>query len=317
MQARPYSEADAERWDAFCADAYMATFLHSRRFLAYHGTRFRDLSVVLEHKGDWWGVLPAAEHPEDPRCVVSHPGITYGGLLHQGKLRGQRMLDAFDAVKTYYKADGLEKLLYKPVPHIYHRALSQDDLYAMFRLQAARTRCDISCAIDLHNRLPISQRRKRALKKADKAGAQAVVADAGQIEELWQVLEENLMRKHGVTPVHSLAEITGLATRFPGNIEFVVGLLNDRVEAGVVLFRTPFTCHAQYIAASPCANEAALLDGVFEYSIGMAIEAGVRYFDFGISNEDQGRVLNQGLFSFKSEFGGGGVVHEFYEINLN
>jgi len=317
MLVRAYTEADAERWDAFCAEAYMATFLHTRRFLSYHGTRFRDLSVVLEHKGDWWGILPAAQHTEDPGCVVSHPGITYGGLLHQGKLRGQRMLDAFDMLGAYYKTDGMERFLYKPVPYIYHRAPAQDDLYALFRSQAVRTRCDISCTIDLDGRLPASQRRKRALKKADKAGARVAIADTGQIELLWQVLEENLQRKHGAAPVHSLSEITGLAERFPGNIEFVVGLLNNQVEAGVVLFQTPLTCHAQYIAASQCANEAALLDKVFEYSISAAKDSGARYFDFGISNEDQGRVLNQGLFSFKSEFGGGGVVHEFYEIDLN
>jgi hypothetical protein len=36
----------------------------------------------------------------------------------------------------------------------------------------------------------------------------------------------------------------------------------------------------------------------------------------GISTEQQGTVLNDGLYRFKSEFGGGGVVHEFFEIDL-
>ena len=43
---------------------------------------------------------------------------------------------------------------------------------------------------------------------------------------------------------------------------------------------------------------------------------GACYFDFGISNEDEGRVLNEGLYRFKYEFGAGSAVHEFYELDL-
>ncbi len=316
MRVRPYEAGDAARWDSFCAGAYMATFLHTRRFLSYHGDRFRDLSLVIEHKGDWWGVLPAAEHPQRPGCVVSHPGITYGGLLHQGRLRGQAMLDALTAACAHYREQGFQALSYRPVPSIYHRAPAQDDLYALFRLGAARTRCDLSCAIDLGSRLPVSQRRRRALKKAGRAGAEVRVADAAQVAALWRVLEDNLRRRHDARPVHSLAEIEELAGRFPDAIGFVVGLLDTRVEAGVVLFRTTTVHHAQYIAASPRANDTGLLDAVFAFCIEQAQQAGVRYFDFGISNEDQGRVLNQGLFDFKAGFGAGGVVHEFHELDL-
>ena len=43
---------------------------------------------------------------------------------------------------------------------------------------------------------------------------------------------------------------------------------------------------------------------------------GKRYFDFGISTENQGHALNEGLNRFKNEFGAGGVAHEFYEWDL-
>ena len=38
--------------------------------------------------------------------------------------------------------------------------------------------------------------------------------------------------------------------------------------------------------------------------------------DFGISTEDGGAVLNEGLVCFKEEFGGGGVVHEVFTLDL-
>jgi len=55
---------------------------------------------------------------------------------------------------------------------------------------------------------------------------------------------------------------------------------------------------------------------VFERATAEALSAGVRYFDFGTSNECEGTVLNEGLYQYKHEYGGGGAVHEFYDIDL-
>jgi lipid II:glycine glycyltransferase (peptidoglycan interpeptide bridge formation enzyme) len=88
------------------------------------------------------------------------------------------------------------------------------------------------------------------------------------------------------------------------------------VEAGIVLFRTAGVSHAQYTAASELAYEASALDAVFDASITEAAAQGARWFDFGVSTEQGGRMLNEGLHQFKSEFGGGGIVYEFYELAL-
>lgn len=37
---RRYGEQDAEAWDRLTAESWNGTFLHERRFLAYHGERF-------------------------------------------------------------------------------------------------------------------------------------------------------------------------------------------------------------------------------------------------------------------------------------
>jgi hypothetical protein len=47
------------------------------------------------------------------------------------------------------------------------------------------------------------------------------------------------------------------------------------------------------------------------------IDLGARYFDFGVSNEQEGRILNEGLYRFKTSFGAGGVAQEFYKVELN
>ncbi len=316
MKVSDYSEEYAELWDEFVAQAPMATFLHSRRFLSYHRDRFQDVSLVIENEeNSLVGLFPAAVDPTHRKRVISHPGITYGGLIHGRELRGEKVLHVLQAVMHHYADRGFESLRYKAIPYLYHQVPSSDDLYALYRLGAVRYRCDLSCAIDLAGRQDPSQRRKRGLKKALKSGIEIERGSqfAGQ---LWQVLEDNLGKKYNARPVHSLSEILYLHSSFPKNIEFVVALLRSEVVAGVVLFSTSRVAHTQYTTSSVKGHETGALDAVFEHCIRARQARGVRYFDFGISNEEDGKYLNAPLYQFKSEFGGGGVVHEFYEFRL-
>lgn len=315
LSVKPYSEEDSQKWDTFCAQADQSTFLHTRRFLSYHGERFVDRSLLIEDDGRILGLFPAAEHPKRPDHIVSHPGITYGGVLHAGALRGDRMIDAIHAIGRYFRDLKYQQLVYKAVPTFYQRRPAQDDLYALFRLGALRTRCDLSSTIDLVNRGALSERRRRSLKKALKTGV-TIATGTEYLPAIWGVLTENLTRKHGVAPVHSLDEITSLAERFPENIRSYCGVLEGEVLAGVIVFCTPLADHAQYIASSEKGYVVSALDAVFEHGIAQASQSNKRWFDFGISTEANGKRLNDGLYGFKTEFGSGGFVHEFYEMKL-
>jgi hypothetical protein len=313
---RPFAASDADAWDAFCHTAHQATLLHTRRFLSYHGDRFEDRSLLIEDAGRCLGLFPAAASPEDARRIVSHPGLTYGGILHDGGLKGDAMLEALDRVTAHYAGLGFTRLTYKAVPAFYHRVPAQDDLYALCRIGARRSRCDLSSIIDLHHRQATSRRRQRSLAKARKADV-AIQQGSRLLAPFWPVLEQTLADRHGVTPVHRLDEIVLLAERFPSEIRCICGLHANQVVAGVVLFVTPMAVHAQYLAASEVGFALCALDAVLEHCIGEAQREGQRWFDFGISTESAGRVLNQGLYNFKSEFGGGSAVHEFLELDIN
>jgi len=315
LTVRPFETADSERWDAFCAISEQATLLHTRKFLSYHGDRFTDRSLLVEADGKLLGVFPAAEHPTQRDHIVSHPGATYGGMVHNGALRAARMLAAVQAVGSHYRSHGYQRLIYKAVPGFYQRRPSQDDLYALFRLGAVRTRCDISSTIDLQARGAVSERRRRSLKKAMKSGI-VMVSGSQWLPALWEVLVDNLERKHGCIPVHTLDEISLLASRFPDAIRCVCAILDQQVVAGILLFETATAAHAQYIASSETGYLVSALDAVVDHCIEAAVQGGKRWFDFGISTEAGGMHLNEGLFGFKTEFGSGGFIHEFYELAL-
>lgn len=293
----------------------MATFLHTRRFLEYHGDRFRDQSVlVTDSRGNLLAVVPAATDPTDGTRVVSHPGVTFGGLIHAGRLNGEGVLETLRAVTAHWAGHGFHTLRYKPVPHIYHRSPSADDVWAMGALGAERTASGLSAAIDLAGRRKPSTRRARSYRKALRAGV--TVSLSSPLAAFWPVLEAALERRYSARPVHTLAEIELLSGRFPDAIRLATGLLGDEVVAGVVLFLTPRVVHMQYAATSEEGMRIGALDAVLERCIALAADEGARYFDFGTSMEDRTPRLQGGLHSFKAEFGGGGVLYEQYDVGL-
>ncbi|HEY8776031.1 MAG TPA: GNAT family N-acetyltransferase [Gaiellaceae bacterium] len=315
IQIFPYASGDRAEWDEFIADAPMATFLHSRRYLGHHGHRFAERSLMLrDSRSRLVGVFPAATDPTDERRVVSHPGITYGGVVHRGPLGGAAMVHTIAQIRDHYARQGFRTLRYKAVPDIYHRRPSADDVYALANLGARLYRCDLSCAIDLADRPRPSERRRRGERKALAQGVE-VDANSAHLEEFWAVLEENLATRHSARPTHSVGEMQLLLAHFPDSIELVTARADGVVVAGVVLFKTDRVVHAQYIGSTEAGRVAFALDAVFEACVRGAMTAGARFFDFGISTEAEGRVLNAGLHKFKSEFGGGGVVHLFYELD--
>jgi len=315
IAVRRYREEDADLWDTLTAESWNGTFLHQRRFLAYHGERFHDLSLVVEDdRGRIIGVFPAAIDPGRTDTVVSHPGLSYGGLVHNGALQGAAMLEVLQGISGMYREMDLRYLRYKVVPYIYHVVPSADDLYALFRLGAVRYRCDLSAAVDLDSR-KLSKDRLRNLGRAQRAGVRVASAPR-YLEPFWAVLEENLRTKHDTRPVHTLEEITFLQSRFPEQIRCIVGTIGGRVVAGVVMFDSPRVAHVQYSASTAAGSSVGASTLVMDFATGQSADFGARYFDFGISNEQEGKVLNEGLHQFKTSFGAGGVVHEFYEVEL-
>lgn len=315
MKVLKFNSQDSIQWDSFCNASYHSTFLHTRRFISYHKDKFKDHSVIIESDGKWLGLFPAAEDSVDASSIISHPGITYGGVIHHGALRGQSMIDALILLKDYYVKNNYEKLIYKKIPHIYHQAPSCDDTYALFVLKAKLIRCDLSSAIDNNFRLKTSDRRKRAYKKSINNGI-VIQNDLSLLPNFWNVLEDNLRVKYNKKPVHNLDEILLISTLFPDNIKCICAIHENKIIAGVLLFISSAVFHSQYIASNEIGHNLSALDAVFEYCIDLSKLHNKRWFDFGISNENSGLHLNSGLYTYKSEFGAGGIPHEFYQIDL-
>ena len=106
-----------------------------------------------------------------------------------------------------------------------------------------------------------------------------------------------------------------LAERFPENISLWAAYDGQEMLAGIVIYETPLVAHCQYIANSENGRNVGALDLVVDYLIN-DIYTEKTFFDFGISNEKEGRYLNAGLVGQKQEFGGRAIAYDFYEWSL-
>lgn len=316
LQVRPFRPgADDAAWDLLVAGSVNGTMLHTRRFLSYHASRFADRSLVAEDASGLRAVLPAALDLDHPSVVVSHPGVTFGGVVHDGSVRGNEMIHLLAVAADFYRTQGARALRYKAVPQIFHQSPAADDLYALFRLGATRVRCDLSATIDLERRLPLGRSRIKPARAARNRGV--VIRWGWEVgARFWDLLGDVLGDRHGVTPVHTVDEIYLLAGRFPDEIRLVTAWLDEELVAGGVMFCMYPVMHLQYSASSPLGRKAGGTDVVVEAGLKAAISDRYRYYDFGISTEQEGRLLNASLHDFKLSFGAGSAAFEHYEVPL-
>lgn len=307
MDIRTYQQQHVA-WDQFLAQSRNGAFFFKRGYMDYHADRFQDASLWIEKEGQVLAMLPASR---DGDTIVSHGGLSFGGLVMSARLGAADVKALFEQLRDYWAAMGIKKLIYKPIPHIYHSMPSEEDLYALFRLGARTMRVDVSTTIMQESRLRLSKGRKHALSKATKAGV--TIRKSDDYASCWQILTDNLQARHGTSPTHSLQEISLLASRCP-EISLYMAYLHEQPIAGVVMFDFGRVAHTQYIAPSPVAREVGAVDLLLETLIS-EVYADKPYFNFGISTCHNGLSFNEGLCAQKEMFGGRTTTLQWLEMD--
>lgn len=309
---RQYNKLSKGEWDNFVATAKNGHFMFYRDYMDYHADRFVDHSLMFySEKERLIAVLPANIKG---RVLYSHQGLSFGGLLINSKASTEAVYYLFLAAINFLKENGhIESILYKRMPDFYNAHPSQEDLYALFLLGANLTRRDVSSLIDITKPLSYSKGRKWSVNKAKKEAFS--VNEETTYSGMWVLLTQVLAAQHSTKPVHSLEEIEMLDNKFPNNIKCYTARLNGELLAGTVIYETETVAHTQYLVNSEKGRELGALDLVIDHLI-KNVYKDKKYFDFGISTEDNGRTLNKGLIAQKEGFGARAFVHDFYEIKI-
>lgn len=311
MKVVKYNSEHKNIWNDFIETSKNSHFFFKRDYMDYHSNRFDDYSLVIsDDKNKIIAILPANR---EGNTLFSHQGLTFGGLVVNDKMTTEIMLEVFNKLKLFLKENNFNKLIYKCIPYIYHLKPAEEDRYALFINDANLFRRDVSSTIDLNAAVRYSKGRKWSVNKAKKE--ELKVIESTDYDTFWQLLESVLEAQHGSKPIHSVEEIKSLSISFPKNIKLYLALKDKEILCGAVIYENDKIVHTQYLANSLLGRDIGALDFLIDYLINNNYKA-KNYFDFGISNEQQGRILNTGLVAQKEGFGARAVVHDFYEVDI-
>lgn len=307
-----YQDEYCQQWNDFVRKARNGHFLFMREYMEYHKDRFRDASLLIfNEKKNIVALLPASM---DGETLTSHGGLTFGGFIVDNKMTVELMMDIFVQVRDFVKTLGIKTIVYKCIPYIYSEYPADEDRYALWRVGAQLVRRDVSTAVRLEQPYKYQKGRKWMVARGKKNNIE--IQESHDFASFMELENRILEEYHGARAVHSAEEIELLAQRFPENIHLYTGTLDGELLAGAVIFENRDVAHTQYLANSNEGRELGALDKLIDYLLKEKY-VDFRYFDFGTSNEEQGRVLNKGLIGQKEGFGARAVVHDFYRWDID
>ena len=162
-----YNNNYKNKWDQFIDNAKNGYFIFKRDYMDYHSDRFKDFSLMFFNGKKIVAVLPANIASKK---VISHGGLTFGGIISDNKMDTIKMIEVFETLKEFLKENKVEKFIYKVIPPIFHSSPAQEDLYVLFINRATLIRRDIASCIFRDGKLKFSRLKKRNIKKCKSCG---------------------------------------------------------------------------------------------------------------------------------------------------
>ncbi|MGN0739625.1 MAG: GNAT family N-acetyltransferase [Treponema sp.] len=310
MIVRKYTDSDKTVWNDFVHNSKNGIFMFNRSFMEYHKERFTDNSLLFYDENKLIAIMPASIKDS---ILSSHGGLTYGGFITNNDMKQHRMNDCFSALKEYSAQNGIKEIIYKHIPHIYHEQPAEEDLYSLYYNGAEVLKIEASTVVDLQKPLKMPKGRKAQVGRARREGV--LIKESDDFEYFIELENQVLNERHGTKAVHTPSELHLLQGYFPENIKLFGAYYQEKLIAGTVLFIYDNVVHTQYLGANELAREIGALDLTISTVIDTYKES-KKWLDFGISTEDSGHYLNEGLISQKEGFGGRTNIYQTWKITV-
>ena len=155
--------------------------------------------------------------------------------------------------------------------------------------------------------------RKAQISRAKREGV--IIEQSDDFDTFIELENSVLSEHHNTKAVHSAKELQLLKSRFENEIQLWVAEYEGEIIAGTLLFVYENVVHTQYMAANEKSREIGGLDLLIKTLVDKFSETHC-CFDFGISTEDNGQYLNEGLIAQKEGFGGRTTIYQTWEIRI-
>lgn len=314
IRIRRYNCLDRELWDNFCKKSKLPLFIFERGFMEYHKERFTDHSLLFFNEQDKLIALLPINEKDDK--LFSHAGLTYGGFIYDTNMKQHTMNECFQALVEYARENGFKSILYKAVPHIFHEVPAEEDRYSLFLQDASIIKIEPATVVDLEHQLKMPKGRKAQISRSRREGVIVKeLFDEQSFYEFINLENEVLGKYHNAKAVHSGKEMYLLHSRFPEKVHLFGAFYEERLIAGSVLYEYGQLVHTTYLAANDLAREIGGLDLTI-YTMIEHFKGKKKWFDFGISSENGGREMMNGLIAQKEGFGGRTNIYDTWIITI-
>ena len=309
-----YEKKYEQLWDDFVLNKSInGTFLQSRNFLNYHPEgRFQDCSLLIfNQKNNLAAVVPACKDPNDAACFFSHKGSTYGGIVLDKKhYNGDTLLEIIESLEDYLRTAQFRSMYLKITPDILS-VESPSLLEYLLYYKKYQQYSDLNTYIDLEKYdedilSNFNQAKRRNINNCIKKNLKCrKIYSDNEIIIMHTIIKDNL-KKYSVKPVHTAEELIKLKNIYiPNNIDFFVSHIEDNFNAAIVVFYFPKTktIHTQYLCSKEEFSKLSPMSFMYYSMILEAKKMNYKKVSWGVSTENFGHVLNQGLLKNKESYG--------------
>lgn len=308
-----YSDDLRVIWDGFCRNAKNPLFIFERNFMEYHKDRFQDHSLLFYDNDEVIAILPMNETSDE---LFSHAGLTYGGFITNDRMKQHTMNECLEALILYARKKGFKGITYKAIPHIYHVQPAEEDRYALFLNNAEIIKMEPATVVKLSDPLKMPKGRKAQISRAKREGVEVrILTDKKDFYQFMELENRVLGKYHDAQAVHSGDEMYLLYSFFPEAIHLYGAFQQKELIAGAIIYEYGQLIHTTYLAASDVARTNGALDLTI-FTILNDYRDKKLWFDFGISSENGGRLMNPGLIAQKEGFGGRTNIYDTWRIQV-
>lgn len=306
-----------ENWDVFINASINGTIFHKRKFLSYHGDRFKEgqkFLVMLDGNVLFAQISLTIAEDDNGEVIAKSPyGASYGGFIFQKQPAYHKGKEVVEAFIEYLKENNVTRFVITH-PIACCSLVSLDTFYFNLLEQGFKSvNRDISNVVCLHDDQGIeglvSSKARNMARKAQKNEIK-VIANA-PISDFWNVIDKTYMKLQKI-PTHTKIEFEELVDLFPNEIYADVAYYNDIPVAGIGCFRINKEVNSSfYLCQDP---EYQALQGLSLLVINILKQCqsqGCKYFDFGTSSANMQARVN--IFSFKENYTKTGMFRETFE----
>lgn len=320
-------ERETSRIDRFIMDSSTnGEFINTVKYLSYHPPgRFSEDSIYVEDvdSGMIKCVLMSASAKDDADVIVSHPGTTFAGLIFNSKDSVGEMAKVVDLVEAHYKSN-YKKIVLRTSHPCYSDQPNQKIDYMLLRKGYKFGFTALVNIIDLSKINTEDEifglyncRKRNQVRKSINGNRFSFTQKENIPREIWMNMALNLDRKFDARPTHAYSEINELQHMFNEKIvPYATYKANGDYGAFSLAYKFKNVFHTQYLDMNYDLSRENPNYFLLHHLIIEAIREGYRYFSLGGSTEKRGEYLNEGLFRFKSGFGGGSILLPQYEKEL-